>query len=49
MHNLYGEDCEKNVDHFLRNCPAYPERRALFVEHLKNNVEKKFEHLKIAM
>ena len=34
MCNLCGEDCE-NVGHFLWKCPAYSERCALFLEHLK--------------
>ena len=36
MCNLCGEDCE-SVGHFLWNCPVYSERRALFLELLKNN------------
>ena len=28
------------------NCPVYSERRALFLEHLKNNLGNEFEHLK---
>ena len=32
--------------HFLWNCPVYSERRALFLEHLKNNLGNEFEHLK---
>ena len=39
MCNLCGEDCE-SVGHFLWNCPVYSERRALFLEHLKNNCER---------
>ena len=34
------------MGHFLWNCPVYSERRVLFLEHLKNNVENEFEHLK---
>ena len=45
MCNLCGEDCE-SVGHFLWNCPVYSEHRALFLEHLKNNVGNEFEHLK---
>ena len=45
MCNLCGEDCE-SVGHFLWNCPVYSERRALFLELLKNNFGHKFEHLK---
>ena len=45
MSNLCGEDCE-SVGHFLWNCPVYSERRALFLEHLKNNVGNEFEHFK---
>ena len=45
MCNLYGEDCE-SVGHFLLNCLVYSERRALFLEHLKNNTGNKFEHFK---
>ena len=45
MCNLCGEDCE-SVGHFLWNCPVYSERRALFLEHLKNNLGNGFEHLK---
>ena len=45
MCNLCGEDCE-SVGHFLWNCPVYSERRALFLEHLKNNLGKEFEHFK---
>ena len=45
MCNLCGEDCE-SVGHFLWNCPVYSERRALFLEHLKNNLGNKFEHFK---
>ena len=36
---LCGEDCE-SVGHFLWNCPVYSERRALFLEYLKNNLGK---------
>ena len=43
MCNLCGEDCE-SVGHFLWNCPVYSERRALFLEHLKNNLGNEFEH-----
>ena len=32
--------------HFLWNCPVYSERRALFLEHLKNNLGNEFEHFK---
>ena len=35
-----------SVGHFLWNCPVYSERRALFLEHLKNNLRNEFEHLK---
>ena len=45
MCNLCGEDCE-SVGHFLWNCPVYSERRALFLEHLKNNLGNEFEHFK---
>ena len=45
MCNLCGEDCE-SVCHFLWNCPVYSERRALFLEHLKNNLGNEFEHFK---
>ena len=47
MCNLCGEDCE-SVVHFLWNCPIYSEhlRCSLFLEHLKNNLGKEFEHLK---
>ena len=45
MCNLCGEDCE-SVGHFLWNCPVYSECRALFLEHLKNNLGNEFEHLK---
>ena len=45
MCNLCGEDCE-SVGHFLWNCPVYSEHRALFLEHLKNNLGNKFEHFK---
>ena len=34
------------MGHFLWNCPVYSERRALFLEHLKNNLGNEFEHLK---
>ena len=44
MCNLCGEDCE-SVGHFLWNCPAYSERRALFLEHLKKKW-KEFECFK---
>ena len=45
MCNLCGEDCE-SVDHFLWNCPAYSDRHALFLDHLKNTLGKEFEHFK---
>ena len=45
MCNLCGEDCE-SVGQFLWNCPVYSERRALFLEHLKNNLGNEFEHFK---
>ena len=45
MCNLCGEDCE-SVGHFLWNCPVYSERRALFLEHLKNNFGNEFDHFK---
>ena len=45
MCNLCGEDCE-SVCHFLWKCPVYSERRALFLEHLKNNLGNEFEHFK---
>ena len=45
MCNLCGEDCE-SVGHFLWNFPVYSERRALFLEHLKNNLGNEFERLK---
>ena len=45
MWNLCGEDCE-SVRHFLLKCPVYSEHRALFLEHLKNNLENEFEHFK---
>ena len=45
MCNMCGEDCE-SVGHFLWNCPVYSECRALFLEHLKNNLGKEFEHFK---
>ena len=45
MCNLCGEDCE-SVGHFLWNCLIYSERRALFLEHLKKNLEKEFKHFK---
>ena len=45
MCNLCGDDCE-SVGHFLWNCPVYSERRALFLEHIKNNLGKEFEHFK---
>ena len=45
MCNLCSEDCE-SVGHFLWNCPIYSERRALFLEHLKNNLGNEFEHFK---
>ena len=45
MCNLCGEDCE-SVGHFLWNCPVYSERRALFLEHLINNLGNEFEHFK---
>ena len=41
MCNLCGEDCE-SVGHFLWNCQAYSERRALFLEHLKSNLGNEF-------
>ena len=47
MCNLCGEDCEI-VGHFLWNCyiyRAYSKHGALFLEHLKKNLGKKFEHL----
>ena len=34
------------VGHFLWNCPVYSERRALFLEHLKNNLGNELEHFK---
>ena len=34
------------MGHFLWNCPVYSERRALFLEHLKNNLGKEFQHFK---
>ena len=34
------------MGHFLWNCPVYSERRALFLEHLKNNLGNEFEHFK---
>ena len=34
------------MGHFLWNCPVYSERRALFLDHLKNNLGNEFEHLK---
>ena len=43
--NLCGEDCE-SVSHFLRNCPVNSEHRALFLEHLKNNLGNDFVHFK---
>ena len=43
MCNLCGEDCE-SVGYSLWNCPVYSERRALFLEHLKNNLGNEFEH-----
>ena len=43
--NLCGEDCE-SVDRFLWNCPAYSERCALFLEHLKKTLGKEFERFK---
>ena len=45
MCNLCSENCE-SVSHFLRNFPAYSERHALFLEQLKNNFGKEFEHFK---
>ena len=36
----------ESVGHFLWNCPVYSERRALFLEHLKNNVGNEFEYFK---
>ena len=45
MCNLCGEDCE-NVDHFLWNCPAYSEYRAMFLDHLKKTLGKEFECFK---
>ena len=45
MCNLCSEDCE-SVGHFLWNFPVYSERRALFLEHLKNNIGNEFEHFK---
>ena len=45
MCNLCGEERE-SVGHFLWNCLVYSERRALFLEHLKNNLGNEFEHLK---
>ena len=45
MCNLCGEDCE-SLGHFLWNCPVYSERRALFLEHLKNSLRNEFEHFK---
>ena len=36
----------ESVGHFLWNCPVYSERRALFLEHLKNNLGNEFEHFK---
>ena len=45
MCNLCGEDCE-SMGHFLWNCLVYSEFRALFLEHLKNNLGNEFEHLK---
>ena len=34
------------MGHFLWNCPVYSKRRALFLEHLKNNLGNEFEHFK---
>ena len=34
------------MGHFLWNCPVYSEHRALFLEHLKNNLGNEFEHFK---
>ena len=34
------------MGHFLWNCPVYSKRRALFLEHRKNNLGKEFEHFK---
>ena len=45
MCNLCGEECE-SVGHFLWNFPFHSGRRALFLEHLKNNLGNEFEHLK---
>ena len=35
------------MGHFLWNCPVYSERRALFLEHLNNNLGNEFEHFKL--
>ena len=45
MCNLCGENC-KSVGHFLCNCPAYFERRELYLEYLIKNLGKEFEHFK---
>ena len=46
MCNLYDEHCE-SVSHFFWDFPVFSERHALFLEHLKNNLEEDFEHFKI--
>ena len=48
MCELCSEDCE-SVGHFLWNCPAYSERCALFLEHLKKILGENLNILKIAM
>ena len=34
------------MGHFMWNCPVYSECHALFLEYLRNNLGKEFEHFK---
>ena len=45
MCNLCGEDCA-SMSHSLWNCLVYSKRCTLFLEHLKYNLGKEFQHFK---